>query len=119
MLLKCSLKNRLIKIDNSFLILSFWRLKSMTKSNLITAIARATDVTKKDCDKIITSLLDTIVDALAKGDKVQLVGFGTFEVRIRKERQGRNPSNGEPITIPESKVPAFKAGKALKDAVSN
>lgn len=91
----------------------------MTKSNLINAVAEATDVTKKDCDKILTSLLETIVDALAKGDKVQLVGFGTFEVRVRKERQGRNPSNGEPITIPESRVPAFKAGKMLKDAIAN
>lgn len=90
----------------------------MTKSDLITAIAESTDVTKKDSDKILSSLIDIITETLAKGDKVQIVGFGTFEVRVRKQRQGRNPSTGKPITIPESKVPAFKAGKALKDAVA-
>lgn len=90
----------------------------MNKSNLINAVAQATDLTKKDCEKVITSLIDVITNSLADGDKVQLVGFGTFEVRIRKERQGRNPSNGEPITIPESKIPTFKAGKTLKDAVA-
>lgn len=91
----------------------------MTKSNLINAVAQSAGITKKDCDKIVTSLIDTIVEALAKGDKVQIVGFGTFEIRVRKSRQGRNPSNGEPITIPESKVPTFKAGKAFKDAIAN
>ena len=91
----------------------------MTKSDLISAVAAAADVTKKDSEKIISSLIDTITEALTKGDKVQIVGFGTFEVRVRKQRQGRNPSTGKPITIPESKVPAFKAGKALKDAIAN
>lgn len=91
----------------------------MTKSQLISAVAEAADVTKKDSEKIISSLIDTITSALEKGDKVQIVGFGTFEVRVRKQRQGRNPSTGKPITIPESKVPAFKAGKALKDAIAD
>lgn len=90
----------------------------MTKSDLINAVAQEAEVTKKDCDKIVTSLIKVITQALYQGDKVQIVGFGTFEVRTRKERQGRNPSNGELIVIPESKVPAFKAGKALKDAVA-
>ncbi len=91
----------------------------MTKSNLINTVAQKAEVTKKESEKIISIILDTITETLINGDKVQLVGFGTFEVKVRKQRQGRNPSNGEPITIPESKIPSFKAGKALKDAVAN
>ncbi len=90
----------------------------MTKSELINEISTTTNITKKDTEKVLISLINTITKALANGDRVQLVGFGTFDVKIRKERQGRNPSNGEPITIPESKIPSFKAGKSLKDAVA-
>ncbi len=90
----------------------------MTKSDLITTVAGSTGLTKKDTEKVVSGFLAAVTDALASGDKVQVVGFGTFEVRDRKEREGRNPSTGEPMTIPASRVPAFKAGKALKDAVA-
>lgn len=90
----------------------------MTKSDLITTVAESAGLTKKDTEKVISGVLAAITDALVSGDKVQIVGFGTFEVRDRKEREGRNPSNGKPMIIPASRVPAFKAGKSLKDAVS-
>ena len=90
----------------------------MTKVELINAIAAKTDLTKKDAEAALKAVVDTVTEALVKGDKVQLVGFGTFEVRARGERTGRNPRTKETITIPASKAPAFKAGKALKDAVS-
>lgn len=90
----------------------------MTKSDLITTVAESAGLTKKDTEKVVSGLLAAITDALVSGDKVQIVGFGTFEVRARKEREGRNPSNGKPMIIPASRVPAFKAGKSLKDAVS-
>lgn len=86
----------------------------MTKVELI---AGSGGHTKKDAEKAVSATLDVITEALQKGDKVSLVGFGTFEVRERKERQGRNPQTREPMTIPASKLPAFSAGKALKDAV--
>ena len=89
----------------------------MNKSDLIEMVAEKAGITKKDSEKAVTAILEGITDALAKGDKVQLVGFGTFEVRSRKEREGRNPSTGETIRIAAQKVPAFKAGKSLKDTV--
>lgn len=89
----------------------------MTKVELIAAVASNAGLTKKDAEKAVTAALDVITDALKNGEKVSLVGFGTFEVRERKERQGRNPQTREPMTIPASKLPAFSAGKALKDAV--
>ncbi len=89
----------------------------MTKVELIAAVAATAGLTKKDAEKAVSATLDVITEALQKGDKVSLVGFGTFEVRERKERQGRNPQTREPMTIPASKLPAFSAGKALKDAV--
>ncbi len=89
----------------------------MTKVELIAAVATNAGLTKKDAEKAVTAALDVITDALKNGEKVSLVGFGTFEVRERKERQGRNPQTREPMTIPASKLPAFSAGKALKDAV--
>ena len=90
----------------------------MTKVELINAIAAEAGLTKKDADAALKATVDAITAALVKGEKVQLVGFGTFEVRARGERTGRNPRTKENITIPASKAPAFKAGKALKDAVS-
>ena len=87
----------------------------MTKVELIAAVAATAGLTKKDAEKAVSATLDVITEALQKGDKVSLVGFGTFEVRERKERQGRNPQTREPMTIPASKLPAFSAGKALKD----
>ncbi|MCG7333885.1 HU family DNA-binding protein [Sporosarcina sp. ACRSM] len=89
----------------------------MNKTELINSVAEAAGLTKKDATKAVEAVFDTIQSTLAKGDKVQLIGFGNFEVRERAARKGRNPQSGEEIDIAASKVPAFKAGKALKDAV--
>ncbi|MGB4023888.1 MAG: HU family DNA-binding protein [Acutalibacteraceae bacterium] len=91
----------------------------MNKTDLVNAVAEKAEFSKKDADKAVAAVIESITDALIEGDKVQLVGFGTFEVRDRAEKQGHNPKTGEPMTIPASKLPAFKAGKALKDAVAN
>ena len=90
----------------------------MNKTELIAAVAEKTDLSKKDADAAVSAVLGAITDALKAGDKIQLVGFGTFEVRNRAAKQGRNPRTGETMTVPASKVPAFKAGKAHKDAVA-
>jgi len=90
----------------------------MNKTELINAVAEKSELTKKDATKAVEALLDVLTDSLSKGDKVQLIGFGNFEVRDRAARSGRNPQTGEAIEIPASKVPAFKPGKALKDAVN-
>ncbi len=90
----------------------------MTKTDLINVVAENAELTKKDADRAISAVVGAIKDALASGDKVQIVGFGTFEVRDRKAREGRNPATGQPMAIPAGRVPAFKAGKALKDAVA-
>ena len=91
----------------------------MNKAELIAAIAAKTGETKKGAEAAVNALVEVVTDALVKGDKVQLVGFGTFEVRERKAREGRNPRNPEEvIKIPASKAPVFKAGKALKDLVN-
>ncbi len=89
----------------------------MNKTELAEMVAKKTGMSKKDSENATSAVLDGITEALVKGDKVQLVGFGTFEVRERKEREGRNPGTGEVIKIAAQKVPAFKAGKALKDQV--
>lgn len=89
----------------------------MNKADLVNAVAEKAELTKKEAEKALGAVLSTIEEALAQGDKVQLVGFGTFEVRDRAQRTGRNPKTGEEIIIPASKVPAFKPGKALKEAV--
>ena len=90
----------------------------MTKADLINAIAEKAELSKKDGGKAVDAFIEAVKEALANGDKVQLVGFGTFEVRARSERKGRNPRTKEEITIPASNSPVFKAGKALKDAVA-
>ena len=90
----------------------------MNKPELISAIAEKAGLTKKDAESALNVLLDTITEAMAKGDKVQLIGFGTFEVKERAARVGRNPQTKEEIQIPASKLPYFKAGKVLKAAVS-
>ena len=90
----------------------------MNKTELIAAVAESAALSKKDAEKAVNAVIDSIKGALADGDKVQLVGFGTFEVRARGARTGKNPRTGEAIKIAASKVPAFKAGKALKDAVN-
>ena len=90
----------------------------MNKNELIESVVNSTDLKKKDAESAVNAVLETITETLAKGDKVTLIGFGTFEVRERKARKGRNPATGEEIDIPASKSPAFKAGKALKDRVN-
>ena len=89
----------------------------MNKTELISAVAEKAGISKKDADSAVNAMIDVVVEAVAANDKVQLVGFGTFEVRERNERTGRDPRTGKEITIPASHVPAFKAGKAFKDAV--
>jgi len=90
----------------------------VNKTELVGSVAEKTGMTKKDAEKAITALFESIEGALAQDDKVQVIGFGTFEVKSREERKGRNPQTGAEITIPASKSPVFKAGKSLKDAVN-
>jgi len=90
----------------------------VNKTELVSAVAEKAEMTKKDAEKAINAVFASIEEALARGDKVQLVGFGTFEVRDREARKGRNPQTGQEIEIPATRVPAFKAGKALRDAVN-
>ena len=87
------------------------------KQDLIAEVAAKTGLTKKDSEKAVNAFGEVVTEFLAKGEKVQLIGFGTFETRERAAREGRNPQTGEEIEIPATVVPAFKAGKALKDAV--
>ena len=89
----------------------------MNKSELVSAIAAQAGLSKKDAEKAVVAFMDEVTAALKKGDKVSLVGFGTFEVKPRAERIGRNPRTKEQITIPASKTPVFKAGKSFKDAM--
>ncbi len=89
----------------------------MNKTELIVKVAEKSELTKKDAEKAVSAVIDTIVEAVAEGEKVQIVGFGTFEQRARKEREGVDPRSGEKLTIPAAKVPAFKAGKGFKDIV--
>ena len=90
----------------------------MNKAELVSAVAEKTGMSKKDSEKAVNAAFDTITEALAAGDKVQLVGFGAFEVKERGARIGRNPKTKEEIEIPASRVAVFKAGKALKDSVA-
>ena len=90
----------------------------MNKAELVAAVAEKTGLSKKDSEKAVNAAFDTITETLVAGDKVQLVGFGAFEVKERGERTGRNPQTKETITIPASRVASFKVGKALKDAVA-
>ena len=90
----------------------------MNKTELIAAVAEKAGISKKDADAAVNTTLDTIVEMVAAGDKVQLVGFGTFEPRERSAKTGKNPRTGESIEIPASKIPSFKAGKAFKDIVN-
>ncbi|WP_333646584.1 HU family DNA-binding protein [Lacrimispora sp.] len=90
----------------------------MNKAELIAAVAEKADLSKKDAEKAVKALTDVISEELVKGEKVQLVGFGTFEVSERAAREGRNPRSGEVMNIPASRTPKFKAGKALKDLIN-
>ena len=100
------------KIENSY------RRSKMNKTELIAAMADQAGISKKDAEKALKAFTDVIADELKKGEKVQLVGFGTFEVSERAAREGRNPQSGEPMKIAASKAPKFKAGKALKDMIN-
>ena len=90
----------------------------MNKAELVSALAEKTGNTKKNAEATLDAIVEVVTTTLAKGDKVQLLGFGSFEVRKRAARKGRNPQTGEEMKIAASKAPAFKAGKALKDAVN-
>lgn len=90
----------------------------MNKTELVAAIAEQAEISKKDAEKALKAFTDVVAEELKKDEKVQLVGFGTFEVSKRAEREGRNPQSGEPMKIAASKAPKFKAGKALKDMLN-
>ncbi len=89
----------------------------MNKTELIASIANAAEISKKDAEKAVAAFIDSVTGALKKGDKVALIGFGTFEAKKRAARTGKNPQTGAEIKIPASTVPSFKAGKAFKDAL--
>ena len=91
----------------------------MNKQELIAKIAEKSELSKKDADKALAALTDTIVETLKDGEKVALLGFGTFEVKTRAAKESRNPQTGETINVPAKKVPSFKPGPGLKDAVNN
>lgn len=90
----------------------------MNKTELVAAVAEKTKLTKKDAEKALNAFIETVTETLKGGDKVQLIGFGTFEVRERAARVGRNPSTHQEIKIPASKAPVFKAGRGLKDSLN-
>lgn len=90
----------------------------MNKFELVAAIAAKSELSKKDAEKALKAFEEVVTDELVKGGKVQLVGFGAFDVAHRKEREGRNPQTSKPMIIPASKAPRFKAGKALRDAIN-
>ena len=90
----------------------------MNKGELVDAVSTKADVTKKQADAVLTATIDAIVEAVSAGDKVTLVGFGSFEARERKAREGRNPKTGDKMDIPATKVPAFSAGKLFKEKVA-
>ena len=90
----------------------------MNKAELIATVAEKTGLSKKDSEKAVSATLETITSSLEAGEKVQLVGFGVFDVKVRGARVGRNPKTKEEIAIPESRIPQFKAGKALKDLIA-
>jgi DNA-binding protein HU-beta len=89
----------------------------MNKTDLISTVTEKTNLTKKDASRAVESVFESITEALSRGDKVQLIGFGNFEIRERAARKGRNPQTGQEIDIAASKVPVFKPGKALKDSI--
>lgn len=102
-------------VDKSFI---FKEATVVNKTELVASVAEKTGLTKKDAEKAVNALFDSVQEALTAGDKVQMIGFGTFEVKERAARKGRNPRTGQDIEIPASKNPVFKAGKALKDSVN-
>ena len=106
--------NKKVRITEYFMR----RILSMNKTELVAAMAEKAELSKKDSEKALKAFIDVVAEELKKGEKIQLVGFGTFEVAERAAREGRNPLTGEKMTIKASKAPKFKAGKALKDIVN-
>jgi integration host factor subunit beta len=90
----------------------------MTKADLVEEVAKATDMTKKDSEKLVEIVFDSIIESLKSGDKIELRGFGSFRVRQRGSRKGRNPKTGEPVSVPAKRVAYFKPGKELKDLIN-
>ncbi len=90
----------------------------MTKADLVEEVAKATDMTKKDSEKLVEIVFDSIIESLKKGDKIELRGFGSFRVRQRGSRRGRNPKTGAPVSVPAKRVAYFKPGKELKDLIN-
>ena len=90
----------------------------MTKAELVEEVARSVELSKKDAEKIVNTVFDSIIDALHEGEKIELRGFGSFRLRERKARIGRNPKTGETVQVPTKKVPYFKAGKELKELIN-
>ncbi|MBI4481855.1 MAG: integration host factor subunit beta [Acidobacteria bacterium] len=90
----------------------------MTKAELVEEVAKSTELTKKDAEVIVQTVLDSIVESLQRGEKIELRGFGSFRIRERASRQGRNPKTGEKVSVPSKKVPYFKPGKELKDLIN-
>jgi len=91
----------------------------MTKAELVEEVARAVELSKKDAERIVNTVFDSIIEALHNGDKIELRGFGSFRLRERKARVGRNPKTGETVQVPTKKVPYFKAGKELKELINS
>ena len=114
--LKCRKSN--LEVYTLLRSCNFKEVLSWNKTELIASVAQKTELTKKDAEKAVKAVFDTVAQELAAGGKVQVIGFGTFEVRERAAREGRNPQNGKTITIAASKSPAFKAGKGLKEQVN-
>jgi integration host factor subunit beta len=90
----------------------------MTKAELVEEVAKSTELTMKDAEVIVQTVLDSIVESLQRGEKIELRGFGSFRIRERASRQGRNPKTGEKVSVPSKKVPYFKPGKELKDLIN-
>jgi DNA-binding protein HU-beta len=113
----CIISGETVKTGSNGSEKSWGEVNGMNKSELINKVAETSELSKKDATKAVDAVFDAISEALQGGDKVQLVGFGNFEVRERSARKGRNPQTGEEIDIAASKIPAFKPGKALKDGI--
>lgn len=107
-----------IAAQHAILLKEVFKMASVNKAELVKEIAEKSDMKKKEAETVLAAVLSSIQEELVNGNKVQLIGFGTFEVRHRAARKGRNPQTGKEITIPATEVPAFKPGKALKESVN-
>lgn len=112
------LNNEVKKLIGNLFIKPIFRYSNMNKTELVAAVAEKGDLSKSDAGRAVDAVFNTITEALKNGDTITLVGFGSFTVKQRQERTGRNPKTGEELKIPATSVPSFKAGKSLKDAVT-